>query len=53
MIFDTDNGFSGKVQFGISLRDCAVADISKSEALKAIMMQMGALCYHKRTAIFA
>ena len=32
--FDTDNGYSGKVQFGISLRDSAVADISKSEAFE-------------------
>jgi hypothetical protein len=32
--FDTDNGFSGKVQFGISVRDSAVADISKSEAFE-------------------
>ena len=32
--FDTDNGFSGKVQFGISLRDSAIADISKSEAFE-------------------
>lgn len=33
--FDTDNGFSGKVQFGIGLRDSAVADISKSEAFES------------------
>lgn len=33
--FDTDNGYSGKVQFGISLRDSAVADISKSEAFES------------------
>ena len=33
--FDTDNGFSGQVQFGISLRDSAVADISKSEAFES------------------
>jgi len=33
--FDTDNGFSGKVQFGISLRDSAIADISKSEAFES------------------
>ena len=33
--FDTDNGFSGKVQFGIVLRDSAVADISKSEAFES------------------
>ena len=32
--FDTDNGFSGNVQFGISLRDSSVADISKSEAFE-------------------
>lgn len=28
--FDTDNGYSGKVQFGISVRDPLVADISGS-----------------------
>ncbi|MBP9102482.1 MAG: hypothetical protein KBF82_01365 [Chitinophagaceae bacterium] len=33
--FDTDNGFSGKVQFGISVRDSAIADISKSEAFES------------------
>jgi len=33
--FDTDNGYSGKVQFGISLRDSAVADISRSEAFES------------------
>jgi hypothetical protein len=32
--FDTDNGYSGLVQFGIGLRDSAVADISKSEAFE-------------------
>ncbi len=33
--FDTDNGYTGKVQFGIVLRDSAVADISKSEAFES------------------
>ena len=33
--FDTDNGFTGKVQFGISVRDSAIADISKSEAFES------------------
>jgi hypothetical protein len=33
--FDTDNGFSGKIQFGISLRDSSIADISKSEAFES------------------
>lgn len=29
--FDTDNGYSGKIQFGIVLRDSARADVSKVE----------------------
>ena len=33
--FDTDNGFSGKVQFGIGLRDSAVADISNSNGFES------------------
>ena len=33
--FDTDNGYSGKVQFGIALRDSSIADISKSEAFES------------------
>ena len=33
--FDTDNGYSGKVQFGISVRDSVVADISRSEAFES------------------
>jgi len=33
--FDTDNGYSGKVQFGIVVRDSSVADISKSEAFES------------------
>lgn len=33
--FDTDNGYSGKVQFGIVLRDSAIADISKSAAFES------------------
>ena len=33
--FSTDNGYNGKVQFGISLRDSAIADISKSEAFES------------------
>lgn len=30
--FDTDNGYSGTVQFGIVMRDSSIADISKSES---------------------
>ena len=33
--FDTDNGYSGNVQFGISLRDSSIADLSKSEAFES------------------
>ena len=33
--FDTDNGFSGKIQFGLVIRDSAIADISKSEAFES------------------
>lgn len=33
--FDTDNGFSGRVQFGIILRDSAIADISRSEGFES------------------
>jgi hypothetical protein len=33
--FDTDNGFSGKVQFGLVIRDSGIADISKSEAFES------------------
>jgi len=32
--FDCDNGYSGKVQFGISLRDSSVADISGSNGFE-------------------
>lgn len=33
--FDTDNGFSGKVQFAIGIRDSAVADISGSNGFES------------------
>ncbi len=33
--FDTDNGFSGKIQFGLIIRDSSIADISKSEAFES------------------
>jgi len=33
--FDTDNGWSGKVQWGIVLRDSSVADISKSNGFES------------------
>jgi hypothetical protein len=33
--FDTDNGFSGNVQFGIAVRDSQVADVSGSNAFES------------------
>lgn len=51
--FDTDNGFSGKVQFGISLRDSAVADISKSEAFESDNDANGSALTPQTSAIFS
>jgi len=51
--FDTDNGYSGKVQFGISLRDSAVADISKSEAFESDNDANGSSLLPQTTAIFS
>jgi hypothetical protein len=51
--FDTDNGFSGKVQFGISLRDSAVADISKSEAFESDNDANGSQLLPQTKAIFS
>lgn len=39
--FDTDNGFAGKVQFGIALRDPNVADQSGSKAFESDSYQTG------------
>ncbi|MEO6314842.1 MAG: hypothetical protein ABIU63_14810 [Chitinophagaceae bacterium] len=33
--FDTDNGFSGSVQFGLIVRDSSIADVSKSESFES------------------
>ncbi|WEK71576.1 MAG: hypothetical protein P0Y62_08415 [Candidatus Chryseobacterium colombiense] len=33
--FDTDNGFSGKIQFGIAVRDSQIADVSGSNAFES------------------
>jgi hypothetical protein len=51
--FDTDNGFSGKVQFGISLRDSAVADISKSEAFESDNDANGSTLTPQTGAVFS
>src|SRR5215212_247324 len=51
--FDTDNGFSGKVQFGISLRDSSVADISSSEAFESDNDANGSTLAPQTSAIFS
>ena len=51
--FDTDNGFSGTVQFGICLRDSAVADISKSEAFESDNDANGSTLLPQTKAVFS
>jgi hypothetical protein len=51
--FDTDNGFSGKVQFGIIMRDSAVADISKSEAFESDNDANGSSTTPQTSAVFS
>jgi hypothetical protein len=51
--FDTDNGYSGKVQFGIVLRDSSVADISKSEAFESDNDANGSSIAPQTTAVFS
>ena len=51
--FDTDNGFSGKVQFAIALRDSAVADISNSEAFESDNDANGSNLTPQTAAVFS
>ncbi|HKP31304.1 MAG TPA: hypothetical protein VJT83_01185 [Chitinophagaceae bacterium] len=51
--FDTDNGFSGKVQFGIAVRDSSVADISKSEAFESDNDANGSTLTPQTNAVFS
>lgn len=51
--FDTDNGFSGKVQFGLVLRDSLIADISTSEAFESDNNSGGTTATPKTSAIFS
>ncbi|MEO8108736.1 MAG: hypothetical protein ABI594_01830 [Ginsengibacter sp.] len=51
--FDTDNGFSGHVQFGISIRDSSVADISKSEAFESDNDANGSQLLPQTKAVFS
>lgn len=51
--FDTDNGYSGKVQFGIALRDSVVADISNSEAFESDNDANGSSLLPQTSVIFS
>ena len=51
--FDTDNGYSGNVQFGIGIRDSAIADISKSEAFESDNNATGTTASPKTSAVFS
>jgi hypothetical protein len=51
--FDTDNGYSGKVQFGLVVRDSSIADISKSEAMESDNDANGSTNTPKTSAVFS
>ena len=51
--FDTDNGYSGNVQFGLVVRDSAIADISKSEAFESDNNSTGTTALPKTNAVFS
>lgn len=51
--FDTDNGFSGKVQFGLVVRDSSIADISNSEAMESDNDANGSTNTPKTSAVFS
>ena len=51
--FDTDNGFNGKVQFGLVIRDSVIADISTSEAFESDNNASGTTANPKTLAIFS
>jgi hypothetical protein len=51
--FDSDNGFSGSVQFGLIVRDSAIADISKSEAFESDNNSSGGNVTPQTSAVFS
>jgi hypothetical protein len=51
--FDVDNGYSGKVQFGISLRDSTIADISRSESFECDNDPSGSINTPQTRAVFS
>lgn len=51
--FDTDNGYSGKVQFGLVIRDSVIADISTSEAFESDNNSSGGTQTPKTSCVFS
>lgn len=51
--FDTDNGFSGKVQFGIGVKDPQVADISGSNGFESDNDANGSTLTPQTSAVFS
>jgi hypothetical protein len=51
--FDTDNGYSGKVQFGLAVRDSLIADASRSEAFESDNNAGGTTALPKTSVIFS
>jgi len=51
--FDTDNGYRGKVQYGLVIRDSVIADISTSEAFESDNNSTGGTVTPKTAAIFS
>ncbi|RYY64191.1 MAG: hypothetical protein EOO12_10320 [Chitinophagaceae bacterium] len=51
--FDTDNGFSGKVQFAIAIRDSSVADVSGSNGFESDNDAAGSMLTPQTSAVFA
>jgi len=51
--FDTDNGFSGSVQFGLIIRDSLIADLSKSEAFESDNNSTGTTATPQTKAVFS
>ncbi|MCR5888488.1 T9SS type A sorting domain-containing protein [Hymenobacter sp. J193] len=51
--FDSDNGFSGKVQYAVALRDPEVADISGSNSFESDNDKNGSANSPKTSAVFS
>ncbi len=51
--FDTDNGFSGRVQFALSVRDPKIADISQSNGFESDNNASGTATDLRTSAVFS